>query len=200
MKKPILITIVFLVVLCSCVNDNEIEKTDNVRPSLEEMQVAFDLISIDEKQENAELVLIQDDKLWEEMNIQLVGYKAGWGYLDIYAVIKECEEIVLIKPGWGSYTFEYILTDLNKDGDVEMIGFFDWGSGIVRSILFVMNNSGEFEEVVLQDEENDFFSYYDLEYDSRKNTIFADAASYSDTEVSKMKLYYEDGMYCFEHE
>jgi len=197
MRKLIILAVIFLL-FSGCAKE-ENKASANYGYSIKEIQEKFNLDDLYEYEE-AVLVLIPDEDLWNEMHMQLVTYKNEHGYLEVLVIVNNNETLVSIKPYWGSYTFEYILADLDNDNETELIGFYDWGSGIIRSQLFVMEQNGKYTYVKLLDKINPMYTYRNLYYNDIENVVTADAFNnYNFIDIELMKLYYEEGRYYCEH-
>ena len=180
------------------------------KPTLEEIQKAYELDSVF-PYEDAPISLIPDEQLWEQMHLQLVTYQNQNGYLAVFAVVGNLSSILEIKPYWGSYEFDYLLADLNSDGYTEMIGFFDWGSGIVRSIPFVLLHTGEFTmayddqtrslKLLPYDEEQEsLFLFNDFRLAKDNRSVIANAIEVLGGGGNKqLHIYYENDTYYYEY-
>lgn len=193
----------------STVKDEDVQPIH--RPTLEEIQKHYDLSS-KFSSEDAELGIIEDDQLWQEMKIQLVAYKAGAAYgmvqyCSVFAVIGDNEKMIDMKPYWGAYVFDYVIADLNEDGQSEMVGFYDWGSGIIRSVPFVLLSSGDFAGLSYADQndkgEDDppgLYEYRNLSIEENGRSVTADAQSVlGSDDIQSVIFYVEDGAYRYRY-
>lgn len=205
MKRFVLWTIMVMILLAGCAgNETNTAASKPLppthRPTLEEIQQEYELNDFFEY-EDAPIVLIEDDLLWEQMHIQIVAYQNERGYLAVYAVTEDCESNIEIKPYWGSYTFDYVLTDINEDGYTEMIGFYDWGSGIVRSIPFVLKHTGEFADLTARDEEPmSMYLYEDFRLAEDSRSVIASACEELGSGGDKqLRIFFNEGKYYYEY-
>lgn len=209
----LLTAVVVITTLFGCSDKRIGDKTVNKQQPKPAPTLAFEPPTKEEIQEkfagtikglrNNELVVIDDKELWEKMNVQLIYCNYA-----TYAIIGELESIVVINPGWGSDIYDYKVVDLDEDGFYEMIGYYDWGSGIIRSIPFILKRGGEFYssddekiEQRIQNGEAVFapMIYSNLKIGTDNKSLIADAnGTFSGMEYSKVKIYYEDGKYIFE--
>lgn len=180
------------------------------RPTLVEIQNQYDLSS-KFSSDKANLVVLKDDRLWQEMKLQLVAYVGKDShdttrYCRVYAVLGNNEKLIDIKPYWGSYVFDYVMADLDQDGQTEMVGFYDWGSGIVRSVPFVLLASGDFADIAYvdktQSETNQpgLYEYKNLSVAEDGKSITADAQSVmGSNEIESVSFYFENGAYRYRY-
>jgi len=146
-------------------------------------------------------IIIDDDKLWEKMHVQL--FKHSYA---TFALFAEPEKIVTINPGWGSDVVGYEVVDFDDDGEYEMVGFYDWGSGIVRSIPFVLYRNGEFAdeqrlEIRAEAESVDWLILLYENYHLADNgkTILADVCSFDGEKLGQLTISSDRGRYIFKY-
>lgn len=157
---------------------------------------AGEMIGVLVPNQNLEIEEITTDKLWNEMGVQLFANKCPQRYEYVFAVVKD--KAVILKEHWGGYYFGYALSDMDGDGMAEMLYAYDWGSGIVRSILGVLKPDGSLEKIVPTGEANGFWTIRNLK--ANGDTVAFEALSLGGSPAVTGICTYNKGEYIFDIE
>lgn len=143
-----------------------------------------------------EIEEITTDELWNEMGVQLFANNCPQRYEYVFAIVQD--KAVMLKEHWGAYYFDYALSDMDGDGRKEMLYAYDWGSGIVRSVLGVLKSDGNQENVVPTEDAEGLWTIRNLETDG--DTVIFDVQSLGGSPEGKGICTYKKGEYIFDIE
>jgi hypothetical protein len=139
---------------------------------------------------------ITTDELWDEMGVQLFANKCPQRYEYVFAIVKD--KALMLKEHWGAYDFEYALADMDGDGQKEMLYAYDWGSGIVRTILGVLKSDGSLEKIVPTEDAEGLWTIRDLK--ANGDTVAFEALSLGGSPAVTGICTYNKGEYIFDIE
>ena len=138
---------------------------------------------------------ITTDTLWREMGIQLFANTCEHPYEYVYAV--SGNTALELKDAWGAYYFDYALADMDQDGIMEMLYVYDWGSGIIRSIIGVLRVDMNQPKVMITRKTKGFWSIQNLAV--KDNAVTFDMWLFGGTgEKVRGICRYGEGQYIFD--